>query len=244
VAAARRCDADAAAARLADAPSAEAVAAALADIEAAISALDRRIGEVSQQLADDDEARLRDADLAGAIAAARAKAQLWGEVSAAIGAHDGSKFQRFAQTVTLAHLAEAANRHLAGLAPRYRLAPAGGDGLALVVIDRDLADETRATVSLSGGERFLVSLALALALSGLEGKDGFVETLFIDEGFGTLDAETLDVALDALERLRASGRKVGVISHVEAMQERIPVRIVIDKRGGGRSRVRVEGSAS
>jgi exonuclease SbcC len=102
-----------------------------------------------------------------------------------------------------------------------------------------MGDQLRATRSLSGGERFLVSLALALALSGLEGRDSFVDTLFIDEGFGSLDAETLDLAVDALETLQGRGRKVGVITHVAAMIDRIAVQVRVEKRGNGRSVVRV-----
>jgi exonuclease SbcC len=92
---------------------------------------------------------------------------------------------------------------------------------------------------LSGGERFLVSLALALALSGLEGRQSFVDTLFIDEGFGSLDGETLDVAVSALESLQGQGRKVGVITHVAAMVEQIAVQVRVEKRGSGRSAVRI-----
>ena len=109
------------------------------------------------------------------------------------------------------------------------------------IIDRDMGDEMRGVRSLSGGERFLVSLGLALALSGLDGRQAFVDTLFIDEGFGSLDREALDVAVDALETLQGQGRKVGVVTHVAAMIERIPVRVSVEKRGGGRSIVRIPG---
>ncbi len=135
-----------------------------------------------------------------------------------------------------------ANLRLAALSPRYRLERAAGEGadLGLQIIDRELCDERRSTRSLSGGERFLASLALALALAGLEGRDSFVDTLFIDEGFGSLDATTLDVAIDALETLQGQGRKVGVISHVEQLHQRIATQIRVEKRGGGRSVVRFE----
>ena len=102
-----------------------------------------------------------------------------------------------------------------------------------------MGDESRGTRSLSGGERFLVSLALALALSGLEGRESFVDTLFIDEGFGSLDAETLDMAVDALEALHSRGRKVGVVTHVAAMISRIAVQVRVEKRGSGMSVVRI-----
>jgi exonuclease SbcC len=100
-----------------------------------------------------------------------------------------------------------------------------------------MGDEVRATRSLSGGERFLVSLALAL--SALEGRASFVDTLFIDEGFGSLDAETLDMAIDALETLQGRGQKVGVVTHVAAMIDRIAVQVRVEKRGAGRSEIRV-----
>jgi exonuclease SbcC len=103
-----------------------------------------------------------------------------------------------------------------------------------------MGEEHRAIRSLSGGERFLVSLSLALALSGLDGHQFSVDTLFIDEGFGALDAETLDVAITALETLHGRGRKVGVITHVAAMIESIPVQIKVDKLGAGSSKVRVQ----
>ena len=111
--------------------------------------------------------------------------------------------------------------------------------MGLQIVDRDLGDERRSPRSLSGGERFLASLALALALAGLEGRESFVDTLFIDEGFGSLDSATLDVAIDALETLQGQGRKVGVISHVDSLQQRIAVRICIERRGGGLSVVRL-----
>ena len=100
-------------------------------------------------------------------------------------------------------------------------------------------DEIRSVHSLSGGESFLVSLALALGLSSLSSNRMKVESLFIDEGFGSLDAETLSVAMDALENLRTQGRKIGVISHVREMTERIPVQIQVIRSGNGRSEVKV-----
>jgi exonuclease SbcC len=202
--------------------------------------------EVARRVAleQDDRAREIAGRLEAEIEAAGAVAGLWAQMNDAIGSADGSKFRRYAQSVTLDHLVALANRHLEALSPRYRLERAGGEGgdLGLQILDRDLGDERRSTRSLSGGERFLTSLALALALCSLEGRGSFVDTLFIDEGFGTLDAATLDVAIDALETLQAQGRKVGVISHVETMHQRIPVQIRVDKLGGGKSRVRVTGA--
>ena len=215
----------------------EALAAARAETEA----LNREIGALDQMLAADDAARAAAEGLDREIERAAARRDVLGAVDEAIGSRDGDKFRRFAQGITLDRLTELANRHLASLNPRYRLARA--EGLGLTIVDRDMGDEVRSTRSLSGGERFLASLALALALSGLEGRRSFVDTLFVDEGFGSLDAATLDVAIDALEGLQSEGRKVGVISHVAAMHDRIPVQIRVEKAGAGRSRVQVVGAA-
>jgi exonuclease SbcC len=208
-----------------------------------INELRGKLGSVNEALRRDDAARRRDAELARELDAAKGELKVWAEVHAAIGQADGSKFQRFAQRVTLVHLVHLANKHLAVLTPRYLLERAPGETLGLQVWDRDMGDERRATMSLSGGETFLVSLALALALSTLEGRETFVDTIFIDEGFSSLDAETLEVAIDALERLPSTGRQVGVISHVDALQQRIPVQVLVEQRGGGTSRVRVVGGA-
>jgi len=205
----------------------------------AIAAHQQRLGAIAADLTRDDAARAQAAGLGAEIAAARAVCDTWDAVDEAIGSSSGDKFRRFAQGVTLEHLVHLANAQLATLSPRYRLARSATTDLALHVLDRDMGDQLRATRSLSGGERFLVSLALALALSGLEGRESFVDTLFIDEGFGSLDAETLDLAVDALETLQGRGRKVGVITHVAAMIERIAVQVRVEKRGNGRSVVRV-----
>ncbi len=205
-----------------------------------IEAILTQLGASQQRLAQDDAALARAAAITRDIAEARAVSKIWEEINAAIGSREGDKFRRFAQSVTLEQLVALANQRLALLAPRYRLERAGEMGaLGLQIIDRDLGDERRSTRSLSGGERFLASLALALALAGLEGRDSFVDTLFIDEGFGALDAATLDVAIDALENLQGQGRKVGVISHVESLQSRIATKICVERRGGGLSVVRL-----
>ena len=168
------------------------------------------------------------------IATDKDKAKIWKEVNAAVGSKNGDRFARFAQSVTLDLLVELANTHLATLQPRYRLVR-GGQDLGLNVIDRDMGNEARSTRSLSGGERFLVSLALSLALSGLGGRQIFADTLFIDEGFGSLNSDSLESAIGALEMLQSQGRTVGVISHVEAMKDRIPVQVRVIRQGAGRS---------
>jgi exonuclease SbcC len=210
--------------------------------EAARSDKQQRAGALTGRLEADDAVRAGLTALDAQIAEAKGVRDTWAAVNAAVGGAQGDKFARIAQGVTLSMLVERANRHLADLKPRYRLAR-GGPDLALHVVDRDMGDEVRSTRSLSGGERFLVSLALALALSGMGARGDFAATLFIDEGFGSLDAESLDIAIDALETLQAQGRAVGVISHVEAMKERIPIQVRVTRRGAGVSAIEIGGPA-
>ena len=179
--------------------------------------------------------------MAGEIAAQQALAERWGGLAELIGSASGAKFRTFAQSLTLERLLLVANDHLGELAPRYQLQRVPGTDLALQAIDRDMGDEIRGVESLSGGESFLVSLALALGLASLSSKETQVESLFIDEGFGTMDPESLDTALGCLDSLQSSGRQIGVISHVQTLVERIGVQIRIEALGGGESRVLLPG---
>lgn len=162
----------------------------------------------------------------------------WAALNSLIGSKEGRKFREIAQQYTLDLLLQYANQHLYVLSKRYMLSRIQ-DSLGIQVIDQDMADEIRSVYSLSGGESFLVSLALALGLASLSSHRLKVESLFIDEGFGSLDPATLSVAMDALERLQDQGRKVGVISHVQEMTERIAVQINVHKSSSGKSSVSV-----
>jgi exonuclease SbcC len=153
-------------------------------------------------------------------------------LSALIGSAQGDKFRKFAQGLTLAHLVYLANQQLLRLHARYQLQCQQSDTLSLEVLDTWQADTVRDTKTLSGGESFLVSLALALALSDLVSAKTSIDSLFLDEGFGTLDNETLEIALDALDNLNASGKMIGVISHVDSLKERIAVQIKVKKHSG------------
>ncbi|TSC22997.1 AAA family ATPase [Corallococcus sp. Z5C101001] len=195
------------------------------------------------RLDSDDAARARHGAEARALEVRRGEAEVWKTLGDLIGSHDGKKFKVFAQSLTLDALLLHANAHLRELARRYRLERVPGHDLDLQVVDRDMGDEVRSVASLSGGESFLVSLALALGLASLSSETTQVETLFIDEGFGTLDPETLEVALATLDALQATGRQVGIISHVSGLAERIGVQVRVVKQGGGRSRLVVEGEA-
>ncbi len=208
-------------------------------LDQSIDAAKARLVLIADARARDAEAREKSVRLAADYDAKAEDHAIWQAVNAAIGQADGAKFRRFAQSFTLDHLIDLANLQIAALSPRYRLRRSTLADLALDVVDRDMGDEIRSPRSLSGGERFLVALALALALSRLEGRQTFVDTLFIDEGFGSLDGDTIDLAIGALESLQGQGRKVGVITHVAAMVEQIAVQVKVEKRGSGRSVVRI-----
>lgn len=163
-------------------------------------------------------------------------AEQWGKLNKLIGSADGTKFKIIAQSYTLNLLLLHANKHLSYLSKRYKLQQVPGT-LALQVIDCDMCDEVRTVYSLSGGESFLISLALALGLSSLSSNNLKVESLFIDEGFGSLDADSLRTAMEALEQLQMQGRKIGVISHVQEMSERISVQVQLHKSVNGKSEI-------
>lgn len=170
----------------------------------------------------------------------KAKTEKWEKLNSLIGSHDGKKFKIIAQGYTLNILLHHANKHLSYLSKRYKLRQIQNT-LGLEVIDCDMCNEVRTVYSLSGGETFLISLALALGLSSLSSKNLKVESLFIDEGFGSLDSETLQVAMQALEQLQLQGRKIGVISHIQEMREQITTQIHIDKTHSGKSAIRIIG---
>lgn len=163
----------------------------------------------------------------------------WEALNEIIGSADGKKFRTFAQGLTLERLVQIANRHLETLHGRYKLLKPEEEDLALMIVDTFQADHQRSPETLSGGEKFLVSLALALGLSDLAGRQAQIHSLFIDEGFGTLDDNSLDLAISTLENLQASGKTIGVISHVKALKERIGTRIEVDKKSDGFSTVQV-----
>lgn len=220
-----------------------------ADIEQALQAahLERQqaheqAAALKLQLAQDDARRKAAESLLADIARQQETERRWAQLSELIGSADGKKFRNYAQQFTLDVLLGYANAHLAQLAPRYqleRIANPLQPSLGLLVRDLHMGDEKRSVHSLSGGESFLVSLAMALGLASLSSNRVRVESLFIDEGFGSLDAETLRVAMDALDGLQAMGRKVGVISHVQEMTERIATRIVVQPAANGSSAISV-----
>ncbi len=201
---------------------------------------EQRCAETRAALLDDDKRRSQSRALLAQIDAARAEHQRWGRIAALIGSSDGGAFRKIAQAYNLDLLVQHANVQLRQLARRYRL-KRGGSPLGLLVMDTEMGDELRSVHSLSGGETFLVSLALALGLASMASSKLKIESLFIDEGFGSLDPESLQIAMDALDSLQAQGRKVAVISHVAEMHERIPVQIQVQRQGNGQSALKIVG---
>ncbi|MGI4862701.1 MAG: AAA family ATPase [Janthinobacterium lividum] len=219
--------------------SATELTAQLTALSAADDVLQQRLGAFSNQLAQDDAARQLLADGLRELQVRQQEEQRWQDLADQIGSAKGDKFSQFAQGLTLSHLARLANLRLRQLTGRYTILKTPNRNLELQIIDHDQADTVRPMASLSGGESFLVSLALALGLSELAGYKARIESLFIDEGFGTLDPDSLNTALDALERLQHSGKMIGIISHVADLKERIGTQIRVQPVAGGNSTVSV-----
>jgi len=192
----------------------------------------RSLGQKTEHLEQDTKLKIQQQKLLNEITQTQKQVDDLAHLNGLIGSSDGGKFRRFAQGLTLAHLVYLANQQLGKLHGRYQLQRQELDTLALEVIDTWQADTVRDTKTLSGGESFLVSLALALALSDLVSVKTSIDSLFLDEGFGTLDNDTLEIALDALDNLNASGKTIGIISHVEALKQRISVQIEVKKVSG------------
>ncbi|MBR4838486.1 MAG: SMC family ATPase [Bacteroidales bacterium] len=164
------------------------------------------------------------------------KLSLWTQLANAIGTTAGDNFRDVAQAYTMRILLDQANYFLRKLSQRYELT-CYSNSLAIMVMDKEMGGEMRSASSLSGGETFLVSLALALGLASLNDENLSIDMLFIDEGFGTLDGESLEMAVQALGNMQKFGRKVGIISHVDSLKERIPAQIQVTRRGKAASTV-------
>ncbi|TBU98941.1 exonuclease SbcC [Stutzerimonas kirkiae] len=220
--------------------SAETLQQVMAECHQGLEQQEQRCNHSRAALIEDDRRRAQRSALERQITQAEAENQRWGRIASLIGSSDGAAFRRIAQAYNLDLLVQHSNVQLRQLARRYRL-KRGGSPLGLLVVDTEMGDELRSVHSLSGGETFLVSLALALGLASMASNRLRIESLFIDEGFGSLDAESLQIAMDALDALQAQGRKVAVISHVQEMHERIPVQIQVLREGNGQSRIEVVG---
>lgn len=208
--------------------------------KAGVETANTRRDEARLVLIQDDKVRKQTEDLRRELSEASAKADVWLRLRDVMGSADGKVMRTFAQGLTLDRLLEHANTRLAELKPRYELERGQGGDMLIQVIDNDMGGQVRGLHNLSGGERFLVSLALALGLAEMSTTRGVkIESLFIDEGFGALDPVSLGQALALLEQLEQGGRRVGIISHVEELKERIPVKIEVSPSGRGTSTVSV-----
>ena len=172
-----------------------------------------------------------------AIEAQKKECHRWENLHELIGSADGKKYRNFAQGLTFEMMIGHANRQLQKMTDRYLLVRDDAQPLELNVVDNYQAGEIRSTKNLSGGESFIVSLSLALGLSHMASKNVRVDSLFLDEGFGTLDEEALDTALETLAGLQQDGKLIGVISHVPALKERISTQIQVTPQTGGRSQI-------
>jgi exonuclease SbcC len=221
------------------------------DLEARTKELNK-IGEICEEfrqkiaadkhaLGEDEKNRQKLGEKADQIAAQQKEFDRWSLLKALIGSAEGDLFRKFAQGLTLEILVELANQKLRLFNNRYLLCRQSPQNMGLEIVDTYQADIRRPVTTLSGGESFLVSLALALGLSELASKRIKIESLFLDEGFGTLDAETLDTALYALNQLQSEGRTIGVISHVESLKERVPVQIQVTPVSAGYSSISLSG---
>lgn len=223
----------------------EALDTAITRARAQRDAAHRRGALAEATLAHDRAVRERAAELKQACDRALVEEARWAGLDDLVGAADGKRFRAYAQSLTLERLVAFANAELAHLAPRFSLvrAPTAGE-LALAIVDRESGGARRSVQSLSGGESFLVSLALALGLAAMTAADGGrgslrASSLFLDEGLGALDPGSLEIALGALETLRASGRQIAIVTHVPQVAERFSARVEVVPRGAGRSDVRV-----
>jgi len=209
-------------------------------IEADRNKLTERTGEIRQKFELDKQIKERNQVVTQEISAQEQVLKKWTDLMSLLG---GSKhaFNTYVQRLTLHNLIQLANVHLFKLNKRYSLRLDStykpGEELFFKLIDHYQTDEARYVDTSSGGEKFLISLALALGLSDLASNNVSIDSLFIDEGFGTLDSQTLETVISSLETLQAQGKMIGIISHVENLKERIPAQIKVLKKSNGVSEV-------
>ncbi|WP_243443429.1 SbcC/MukB-like Walker B domain-containing protein [Psychrobacter sp. JCM 18903] len=210
-------------------------------IQADIDELSQKIGAIDQRLKDNDSQKGQQATQLIAIDEQKQKLQVWQQLHTLIGSADGKKYRTFAQGLTFEVMISHANTQLQKMSDRYLLIHDDSNPLELNVIDNYQGGDIRSTKNLSGGEGFIISLALALGLSQMASHNIRVDSLFLDEGFGTLDEESLDIALDTLTSLQQEGKLIGIISHVQALKDRILTQIKVEKISGGFSQISGQG---
>lgn len=209
----------------------------LKELQATIDELQKSIGSLEKELEINASNMKKHEDKIKELEKKKEVFKVWIKLNEMVGSASGDKFAKFAQGITLDQLIYLANKHLQILSPRYELQRSSDSSklLEIEIIDGFQGDVVRPVSTLSGGESFIASLSLALGLSALASQKISIDSLFLDEGFGTLDSDSLELALHALNQLQSSGKMVGVISHVEALKERIPLQIRVMPKGDGTS---------
>lgn len=205
------------------------------ELEESLKELRASLASLTHRLSENAAAKERIKEKQSAIEAQKKECHRWDKLHELIGSSDGKKYRNFAQGLTFELMVSHANRQLGKMTDRYLLIRDEQKPLELNVVDNYQAGEVRSTKNLSGGESFIVSLSLALGLSKMASRKVRVDSLFLDEGFGTLDEEALETALDTLSGLQQDGKLIGIISHVSALKERISTQISIRPVFGGRS---------
>lgn len=207
------------------------------EYEKSLKELRNIIAGLNHKLSENMAAKEQIKEKQTAIEARKKECRRWENLHELIGSADGKKYRNFAQGLTFEMMIGHANRQLQKMTDRYLLLHDDLQPLELNAVDNYQAGEIRSTKNLSGGEGFIVSLSLALGLSHMASKNVRVDSLFLDEGFGTLDDEALDAALETLAGLQQDGKLIGVISHVQALKERISTQIQVSPQTGGRSQL-------
>ena len=203
--------------------------------EESLKTLHDAIAGLKHRLSENTAAKERIKQKQSAVEAQKKECARWEKLHGLIGSADGKKYRNFAQGLTFELMVSHANRQLEKMTDRYLLIRDEQQPLELNVVDNYQAGEIRSTKNLSGGESFIVSLTLALGLSQMASRKVRVDSLFLDEGFGTLDEEALETALETLSGLQQDAKLIGIISHVSALKERISTQINITPVSGGRS---------
>ena len=208
-------------------------------VESIVDNIQKEIGSIEKELEIDSNNQDRHQKQIEALEKKKKKFEVWIKLNEIVGSADGNKFAKFAQGITLDQLIFLANQYLKLLSSRYELQRSDNEKhlLEIEVIDSFQGNISRAVNTLSGGESFIVSLALALGLSNLASQKISIDTLFLDEGFGSLDEDSLEIALNALSQLQNSGKMIGVISHIKTLKERIALQIKVVPQGDGTSKV-------
>ena len=202
-----------------------------------LKALGEEVGALKQKRLDNKTARVKLKEKIQLIDAQRKECSRWDALHSLIGSADGKKYRNFAQGITFEVMVSHANKQLERMSDRYLLVRDEKQPLELNIVDNYQAGEIRSTKNLSGGESFIVSLSLALGLSNMASRNVRVDSLFLDEGFGTLDEDALEISLEALSGLHQKGKLIGVISHVPALKERISTQINVRPVLGGKSTI-------